>query len=97
MTEPAAVTIDPGEIDAVIFDMDGVLTDTARVHQAAWAQLFDEYLAASASRGATLPRGTPRDPADTATAWGLANRKNRYFPLVTVDLRRATPTERRSR
>lgn len=29
----------------VIFDLDGVLTDTARVHAAAWKQLFDEYLA----------------------------------------------------
>lgn len=28
----------------VIFDLDGVLTDTARVHAAAWKQLFDEYL-----------------------------------------------------
>lgn len=30
--------------DAVIFDLDGVLTDTARVHADAWKQLFDEYL-----------------------------------------------------
>ena len=36
--------IDPAHIDAVIFDMDGVITDTARVHSAAWKQLFDEYL-----------------------------------------------------
>ena len=30
--------------DAVIFDMDGVVTHTARVHAAAWARLFDGYL-----------------------------------------------------
>jgi beta-phosphoglucomutase family hydrolase len=30
--------------DAVIFDMDGVVTDTAAVHSAAWKQMFDEYL-----------------------------------------------------
>ena len=29
---------------AVIFDMDGVITDTATVHAAAWKQLFDETL-----------------------------------------------------
>jgi len=34
-----------GAIDAVIFDMDGVVTDTARVHAAAWKELFDAYLA----------------------------------------------------
>ena len=30
-------------IDAVIFDMDGVLTQTARIHAATWKKLFDEY------------------------------------------------------
>jgi len=42
---PAAVVIDPARFDAVVFDMDGVVTDTAGTHQAAWAHLFDEYLA----------------------------------------------------
>lgn len=32
------------EFDAVIFDMDGVITDTASVHAAAWKQAFDAYL-----------------------------------------------------
>ena len=32
------------EFDAVIFDMDGVITDTASVHAAAWKQTFDAYL-----------------------------------------------------
>ena len=31
-------------IDAVLFDMDGVITDTARAHAAAWKQLFDAWL-----------------------------------------------------
>jgi beta-phosphoglucomutase family hydrolase len=30
--------------DAVIFDMDGVVTDTASVHALAWKRLFDEFL-----------------------------------------------------
>jgi len=37
-------TIDTAEYDAVIFDMDGVVTQTARIHAAAWKALFDEYL-----------------------------------------------------
>jgi beta-phosphoglucomutase family hydrolase len=32
------------EFDAVIFDMDGVVTDTTTVHSQAWKQMFDEYL-----------------------------------------------------
>jgi beta-phosphoglucomutase family hydrolase len=30
--------------DAVIFDLDGVITATASVHSRAWKQMFDEYL-----------------------------------------------------
>jgi len=37
-------TIDPAAIDVVIFDMDGVVTETAGIHAMAWKQLFDEYL-----------------------------------------------------
>ncbi len=38
------ITIDTGSVSAVLFDMDGVLTDTASVHMTAWAQLFDAAL-----------------------------------------------------
>ena len=33
-----------GTAEAVIFDMDGVVTDTASVHEAAWTDLFNGYL-----------------------------------------------------
>ncbi|HME47349.1 trehalose-phosphatase, partial [Mycobacterium sp.] len=39
------VFIDPRYHDAVLFDLDGVVTDTATIHQAAWQKMFDEYLA----------------------------------------------------
>lgn len=35
----------PAEIRACLFDMDGVLTDTASVHAEAWKQTFDTFLA----------------------------------------------------
>jgi alpha,alpha-trehalase len=35
--------------DAVLFDLDGVLTSTARVHAACWKRMFDEYLARRAA------------------------------------------------
>jgi trehalose 6-phosphate phosphatase len=38
------------QVDAVIFDMDGVVTDTAAVHAAAWKQLFDDYLRSRSQR-----------------------------------------------
>jgi alpha,alpha-trehalase len=40
----AAVVLSPADIDAVVFDMDGVVTETARVHAAAWKRLFDDWL-----------------------------------------------------
>jgi alpha,alpha-trehalase len=36
--------IDTDGIDAVIFDLDGVITRTASVHEASWERLFNEYL-----------------------------------------------------
>ena len=45
MTGTGAVfAIDRTTIDAVVFDMDGVVTRTAAVHAAAWKQLFDDFL-----------------------------------------------------
>jgi alpha,alpha-trehalase len=44
------IQISPREIGAVIFDMDGVITDTATIHAAAWKQMFDEYLRKRAER-----------------------------------------------
>jgi len=34
----------PDDIEVCLFDLDGVLTDTASVHAAAWQHLFDEFL-----------------------------------------------------
>lgn len=44
--------IDPNEegYAAFIFDLDGVVTRTARLHAAAWKRLFDEYLSQRSSR-----------------------------------------------
>lgn len=36
--------ISPARFDAVLFDLDGVITATAKVHAAAWKHMFDEFL-----------------------------------------------------
>jgi beta-phosphoglucomutase family hydrolase len=38
----------PDGVTACLFDLDGVLTDTAAVHAAAWAKAFDSFLQARA-------------------------------------------------
>jgi beta-phosphoglucomutase family hydrolase len=47
---------------AVIFDMDGVLTDTAATHRSAWKAMFDDYLSVVARRTSQSHR--PFDDAD---------------------------------
>jgi beta-phosphoglucomutase family hydrolase len=55
----------PDRTRACLFDLDGVLTDTASVHAAAWKQMFDDYLRACADR-----TGTPFEPFDVKRDYG---------------------------
>jgi beta-phosphoglucomutase family hydrolase len=41
----------PDPITACLFDLDGVLTQTAKVHAAAWKQMFDDYLRETQGEG----------------------------------------------
>lgn len=97
----------PDGVTACLFDLDGVLTNTAAVHEAAWKQTFDAVLSERAgggefrpfdkddylkyvdgkpraagvrdflaSRGISLPDGTPDDGPDADTINGVGNRKN---------------------
>lgn len=52
--------------DAVLFDLDGVLTSTARVHAACWKKMFDEYL-----RKRAAERNEPFQPFDIETDYRL--------------------------
>ncbi len=61
-TDLSHVEIVAGRFDAVVFDMDGVITDTARVHAAAWTRMFDDFLGhRRALRGEPLGPFTPAD------------------------------------
>ena len=45
-----ALPVDLDQFEAVLFDLDGVLTATAKVHAATWKQAFDEYLKQRAAK-----------------------------------------------
>lgn len=109
----------PETVHACLFDLDGVLTDTASVHTKAWKAMFDAYLRTRAdrtgapfvpfdpvddyrrfvdgkkredgvrsflaSRDIALPEGSPADPADAETVYGLGNRKNKAFQQTLHD------------
>src|SRR5262249_44612474 len=52
--------------DGVLFDLDGVITNTAKLHAACWKQMFDEYLKKRATE-----RGEPFRPFDLAADYRL--------------------------
>ena len=54
------------QYDAVLFDLDGVVTDTAGLHAKCWKQMFDEYLQKRARQ-----RGEAFRPFDLATDYRL--------------------------
>ena len=58
--------ISKDQYDAVLLDLDGVITDTASVHAACWKQMFDEYLQKRATQ-----RGEAFRPFDLATDYRL--------------------------
>ena len=45
-----APAVSADRFDAGVFDLDGVVTRTARLHAAAWKQLFDDFLRRRAAR-----------------------------------------------
>ena len=57
----------PGPIRACLFDLDGVLTKTAKVHAAAWKEMFDAFLRQRAET--TGEPFVPFDPADDYNAY----------------------------
>lgn len=52
----------PDHVTACLFDLDGVLTQTAKVHDAAWTEMFDAFLRARSDR--TGEPYVPFDPAN---------------------------------
>ena len=64
--------------DAAVFDLDGVVTFTAKVHAAAWKQLFDEYL-----RGREQRFGEPFRPFDADADYrAYVDGKPRYDRVI---------------
>ena len=54
------------EYDAVLLDLDGVITDTASIHARCWKQMFDEYLQKHATE-----KGEAFHPFDVDTDYRL--------------------------
>ncbi len=64
--KPKTQVLHAEDWDAAVFDLDGVVTRTARVHAAAWKRLFDDFLSARSEQ-----TGEPFRPFDIATDYPL--------------------------
>ncbi|MFP4148148.1 MAG: trehalose-phosphatase [Nitriliruptoraceae bacterium] len=56
--------LDLSGVTAAVFDLDGVITDTASVHLSAWTRLFDRFLEERASQAAEDEDLSPFTPED---------------------------------
>ena len=61
MRQPKSKCVNRDQYDAILFDLDGVITNTANLHANCWKQVFDEYLQKRASERQEAFR--PFDPA----------------------------------
>ncbi len=88
------VVISPDEFDAVIFDLDGVITKTAAVHEIAWAELFNGYL-----RERSEASGEPFEPFTTSDYGRYVDGKPRYDGVSSflesrgIELPRGDPSD----
>jgi beta-phosphoglucomutase family hydrolase len=57
----SVVPLLPDRISACLFDLDGVLTQTAKLHAAAWKQMFDDFLRARDPTGDFREFALPAD------------------------------------
>ena len=91
-SDVAAPTIDWNALDAVLFDLDGVLTPTAVIHERAWKTMFDSFLEAwaKASMGAVQRRRLSRLRRREAPRRrrALVHRLTRHRPARGHDRRR---------
>jgi beta-phosphoglucomutase family hydrolase len=66
LPESRSKRINRDRYDAVLFDLDGVITNTAGLHATCWKQMFDEYLRKRAEQ-----RGEAFRPFEVATDYRL--------------------------
>lgn len=84
----------PAEITACLFDLDGVLTQTAKVHAAAWTETFDDYLHTRAERtGEEFERFSAADYQDYVDGKKRADGVRDFLSSREITLPAGTPDD----
>lgn len=79
----------PDSVSVCLFDLDGVLTDTASVHRKAWKQTFDPILS-----GKGQPEFTDKDYADQVDGKPRADGVRDFLHSRGIDLPEGSPDDK---
>ncbi len=80
--KPPTIDITREKYDAVLFDLDGVVTKTAKVHAASWRRLFDEFLEAARRLGVSPMLAVVLEDALSGV---LAGKRGKFGCVIGVD------------
>ena len=85
----------PEGITALLFDLDGVLTDTAAVHNAAWKEMFDGFLKARAEKNGDefVPFDSEKDYGEHVDGKPRADGVRDFLASRDIDLPEGDPDD----
>jgi beta-phosphoglucomutase family hydrolase len=88
----------PDSVTACLFDLDGVLTQTAKVHAAAWKQMFDDYLRGRAEQAGEkfVPFDEVRDYDEYVDGKPRYDGVRSFLASRGIDLPQGTPDDQPS-
>jgi beta-phosphoglucomutase family hydrolase len=86
-------TVTPDKFDAVLFDLDGVVTATARIHASTWKQAFDEFLKKRAGGEPFKPFDKRSDYEDYVDGKPRYDGAQSFLESRHIDLPRGDPDD----
>lgn len=86
-------TVAPDKFDAVLFDLDGVITGTAKIHASAWKQAFDEFLKKHAGDEPFKPFDKQLDYEDYVDGKSRYDGAQSFLESRHIDVARGDPSD----
>jgi beta-phosphoglucomutase family hydrolase len=86
-------TVTSDKFDAVLFDLDGVITATARIHASAWKQAFDKIMKKRASGKSFEPFDKQSDCEDYVDGKRRYDGAQSFLESRNIDLPRGNPDD----
>jgi len=87
------LTVTPDKFDAVLFDLDGVITGTAKIHASAWKQAFDEFLKKRAGDESFKPFDKQMDYEDYVDGKSRYDGAQSFLESRHIDVARGDPSD----